>query len=834
MASKDKIIKLLLCVAVSIFIFRHSLVFSQTSVQRNDETGSYYLQLKTSEFQKAMLPREKFLLDIAKNTSEELKTRQLEGKNTSNISLNEIVSPQKRIMEDYLAELDNVTALLDEISDLERKARQKVNFQVLEALSQLRERVKGIINGSINAFNSDNTEEKAKNKTDSPNSTVQSESKSDKNLNVKGPSPADIFEEWKYNRILEFKMKLSRWKLLRTQLLNTADQTEYARMFRRAMRSAFEHYQAGDFLTARLEFEDILNTYNKIRILDDLYYFSGEAAYGRNFFDEAIGKYQSVVKLYPDSEYAPRALVKLIFIYSIYGDIEKINQYYQALVPKIPEMDRDLLSVVSYLAGYSYFKIGYYERVFSFLKNVPEKTTYYYPSLYLSATCYANIGKTDIAINILKRLIEEENKSRKDLVLEQIKNNALLKLGLIYYDLGNSELAVSYLNRVSRNYTHYDLTILGKAWSEYKAGKPGEALKDVEELLQNSMLSSYAYEAKVLAASVKDIMGFSEEAVKDLKEAYQIGTVADKVLKKEQKPAEEDRFLVEQSKRQTEQLAEISKIKAFLHGSLSWENKKTDNSNVENLIKKIEELDNLEKVARDRQDGKLLSEVRSLRSELIKSVQDQTERFAERDVTASSIVTRLGMNEYLRYTFQSILTEITREKKKALRDISKAKKLVQAAKENDNFSILIRTEIRKEELEDYYRHLNQYEVWLRENFPRESNIEIDKWASFSGYGISNINFMRIKEYDKRISDVARVIDTIDNIFNAKRKDLDNRIQGLLSDVEKIEEQMQIEALKRQKAQKDKFFKNEYFIKQKGESAAGELKEKPGTVTKEKK
>ncbi|RKY82697.1 hypothetical protein DRQ07_00600, partial [candidate division KSB1 bacterium] len=279
MASKDKIIKLLLCIAVLIFISNHSLVFSQTDPQRNDETGSYYLQLKTSEFQKAMLPREKFLLDIAKNTSEELKTRQLEGKNTSNISLDEIVSPQKRIMEDYLAELDNVTALLDEISDLERKARQKVNFQVLEALSQLRERVKAIINGSINAFNPDNTEEKTKNKTDTPNSTVQSESKSDKNLNINEPSPADIFEEWKYNRILEFKMKLSRWKLLRTKLLNSAGQTEYARMFRRAMRSALEHYQAGDLLTARLEFEDILNTYNKIRILDDLYYFSGEAAY---------------------------------------------------------------------------------------------------------------------------------------------------------------------------------------------------------------------------------------------------------------------------------------------------------------------------------------------------------------------------------------------------------------------------------------------------------------------------------------------------------------------------------------------------------------------------
>jgi len=819
-------------------------LYSQEISNFSKKSGSYYLHLKSGEFQKAMLPRERFLLDIAKNITEELKTRQSHGLSDGLVNIDATVSPGKKVVENYIDELQGTVSLLDEISSLERKARQKVNFKVLDALSKLRERVKNIVRGSINAVK---IQEASKSETAQKagkqigNGNVGKVSQADAVFGISRPNPADIFEEWKYNRILEYKTRLSRWEFLRVKLMESATQTEYDRMFRRALRSALEHYQAGDLKTARIEFGDILKTYTHIPILDDVLYFSGEAAYGRNFFDEAIQKYTLVVTLYPNSEYAPKAFVKLIFIYSIYGNFNKIDKYYDQLIPIMDKLDPERISVVSYLSGYSLFKVGQYEKIFKYLRNVPEGTTYYYPSLYLEATCYANLGQTERAIGIFNKLINEENRGGKDVILGQIKNNSLLKMGLIYYDQGNDELAVSYLDRVKKNYSHYDLTVLGKAWSEYRAGKPGEALRDVETLLKTSMVSNYAYEAKVLAASVKDLLGYSEEAMQDMKDAYQIGTLAGKVLN----PAGSKGDISEKSlnvspKEQQQQrlLKEVSKIRSFLHGAVSWQDRgasedqnarnKRQGGDVQNLLSKIGELDRLEELARNNHDSRLLGEVRSLRSGLIKAVQDQTERFANESGGAGnrSIVSRIGLNEYLRYTFQALISEMMREKKKTIRNIKGAGEILNRAKEEDKFSIFIRAEIKKEELEDYYRRLNQYEVWLKENFPKEENVEIDKWASFSGYGISNINFMRIKEYDNRIADIAQVIDNIDGIFIAKRKDLDNRIQGLLSDVQKIEEQMQIESLKRQKSEKDKFFKNEYFIKQKRESAAGKLKEKP--------
>ena len=72
------------------------------------------------------------------------------------------------------------------------------------------------------------------------------------------------------------------------------------------------------------------------------------------------------------------------------------------------------------------------------------------------------------------------------------------------------------------------------------------------------------------------------------------------------------------------------------------------------------------------------------------------------------------------------------------------------------------------------------------------------------------------------------------MFDAKKKDLENRIQGLLSDVAKIEEQMIQEVSIREQKEKDRFFKTEYFNRQRQESVAGKLRENPDLKKKVKK
>ena len=61
---------------------------------------------------------------------------------------------------------------------------------------------------------------------------------------------------------------------------------------------------------------------------------------------------------------------------------------------------------------------------------------------------------------------------------------------------------------------------------------------------------------------------------------------------------------------------------------------------------------------------------------------------------------------------------------------------------------------------------------------------------------------------------------------SKKKDLENRIQGLLSDVAKIEEQMLEEASMREQMEKERFYQTEYFNRQRQEAAAGRLLEVP--------
>ena len=58
---------------------------------------------------------------------------------------------------------------------------------------------------------------------------------------------------------------------------------------------------------------------------------------------------------------------------------------------------------------------------------------------------------------------------------------------------------------------------------------------------------------------------------------------------------------------------------------------------------------------------------------------------------------------------------------------------------------------------------------------------------------------------------------LDQVFKTKRKELENRIQGLLSDVSKIEEKMRMEAERRDDRERERYFKTRYFDKQKQES-----------------
>jgi TolA-binding protein len=466
--------------------------------QTQESTGEaksvrYYLRLKSEEFLETIIPKEKYLLSLVQNVNEELWDRRKEGIYPSDLGIDKIISPREALLDSYNNELENVLLLLNEINLLEKKAKQKVDFKVLKALSDLKLQVRKIIEVSIldkyveqfSVLQNDSHTEGYQSTQPSHVQSVQFRDGSDRRSHM-----TEFFEQWKYNRILDYKTKLTKYVYLKTKLIQTTKPSTLKRMFQRDLKTALENYSIGDFALSRLQLRDIISTYYHYPVLDDVLYYACESSYGLNYLDEALEGYQRLSEDYPSSKFWAKAMVKMIYIYTIYNEVDKIHQIYQKLFLQKQRLDIESFGSVSYLVGYAHFRSGDYQKALKALGNVSSESTYFFPSLYLSAACYSNLGGDHLAQSLYYRLIDEKQRSERDPVLNQIRNNSLLKLGLIYYERGEHQQAIAFFNMVSEDYSHYDLSVIGKAWSAYRIGNPAETLHNAEWLLKNSLLSS--------------------------------------------------------------------------------------------------------------------------------------------------------------------------------------------------------------------------------------------------------------------------------------------------------------------------------------------------------
>jgi len=821
------------------FIFLCLMLFFSTLFALPDVAGtkntrpiekcSYYTNMTKDQFLINLIPKEKFLLGFVKNITLELQKRRREGADISELGIKELITPEEKLVADYNQELDLLVKLMDEILALESQAKRKIDLEALAALSKLKQRLHQLL-AQKNMEIAKAAEAKSKPEQRKNTATEEPKGVTEKTIN-------SVFEEWQYNRILSYKVKYTEYEFLRTRLLRIATPIQEERMFRRSLRTALDSYNKHDLPLARIQLNDLIVTYGADRMLDDVYYYAGESCYGMNLLDESLYYYQQLTRKFSQSDFAAKALVKQAFIYYIYGDYKALSDSYNKVLAQKNQLDDELLGVVSYLVGFVHYLNGASQKALSVLANVRPGTKYYFPGIYLTASCYFSIGDHKSGLPIYQKILNEPNKGDRNKILTQIQNNTRLKMGMIYYELGSDEKAVQYFNQVSENFSQYDLSLMGKAWSAFRSGRPGEALKNVEEVLHASLLSNYAYEARVLAASSKDLLGQSDEAINDLEKVYAAG-YSSKMKEKERKDSIRgriDEFELTQEElleaKDREQFGNLDHIRLFLqnvHGKNTPGSENTrDNefaAETAKMKKKIASLDRLEKQASNDNNNKAITEIRDLRRHMLTVLDDHTRRFSITPAKAGDdpLIKKMGTSEFLGYTFNSLLTETLNNKDQVHRSIARFEDLLVESKQQEDFSVTIQLEIEKEEMKDYYGKLNQYEIWLRENMPGDVNIEIDRWASFSGYGISSINFARIKECETKIEQMAGIIENIDYIFREKRRNMDNRIQGLLLDVADIEEQMRLEADTRAKLEKERFFKVDYFNKRKHESVIKSL------------
>lgn len=779
----------------------------------------YYDRMSHEEFVSMMLPKEKFLLSLVHQVNDEIAKRRTESSQPAEFGIEAMFSAREKLVQAYQEELERVLRLIREIEDLERKAKQQTDLESLNALNALRSRINDLIelDSESPAIRSDVRSE--------PMSSARADSVQSRKA---GLSSRELYKQWKTNRILDYKLKRTRYEYLRTRLWNTGTEAQRERMFKRGLQNALLSYSEGDFIQARLLLNDILMTYGEERVLDDVLFYATESAYALNYLDEALTGYYQIVRKYPDSEFRNKALIKILNIYYIYGNHVKLIETYNQISQNRLDIGIDTWSTVSYLIGHGYFREQQFVKAIQALSHVRENTAYFYPALYLKASCYSNINDNRSALEVYERLIAEQTDT-EDPILAQIQNNALLKLGLIYYEMGEDERALRHLNQVSTDFRYYDLSLMGRAWSAYRAGRPGEALYNVERLLQNNMVSSYSYEAGVLAARSKELLGQKEEALDDLKQLYSMGSEPSS-LGYEGLGASAQREIGDQRSDSVQDLLDDAlHIRDFLkHASDAAESESRAshqlNSQVEAVSQRMADLDRLESEASRRNDVAAMTEIRALRSTLMQTLEDHSgsdPRVTDSDPLSSQLAT----SNYLQYLFRSLLNQIQAEKQSANMALLNLENKLEQMNRDTQFDAAIAYEMQKDEFRDYYLRLNQYEVWLQENFPEDYRAELSQWTQFSGYGISNITFSRIKRIESQISRIASAEAALNRVYAEKQAELEGRIQALLDDVERIEKQMTEETQKQEEREREQFFQKEYFEKQTQEpisSPAGSL------------
>ncbi len=779
-----------------------------------------------------MIPKEKALLVQSRNIFEEAKARRAQGRDLSALDLPAATSSRQLFLDAYAGEVGKVLSLFDEIAKLESTARRRANLSALEILAGLRRKVRDILERAVQSAAVETT---ASADTGSARKTGEAPPEPDPaSAGTEAASPQSVLsgtampelaetllDQWKYNSLLEFKLRQTRTELIRTKLLKTATQEEADRMFRRDLREALQAYAAGDFVLSRLLLRDVIETYPGVPILDDVLYYAAEASFALNYLDEALRTGERLAGRYPLSPYTAKALAKKLFIQYAYGSVDSLQETYDRLLTVRNRLEDEPFGVASYVAGLAAFNRGAFRDALSALARVPAGTAYAYPARYLSAACHSNLNNDDSAMAVYYRLVSGPSNQERDPVLRRIRNNARLKLGLIYYERGENRRAITLFNQVDDDFQKDDLTLLARAWSAYRSGRPVEALRNTETLLTQTLFSGYQYEAQVLAARSKELLGQSDEALRDMERVRLVGNRPAASL-----PAASADSL--ENARNRTLFAEANRISRFLSEVPAGP---TDDPApgagdgrldvaTDALDRKIGVLDSLEARAQDRRNWMTLDRIRKLRGGAIQALQTRNRKSSDRLGDQDPMIRRMGMSVYLRYLFDTLLSDVLEEKRVTAESIAGIDRLSVRSGSGDPMSIRIRMEIRRDELDDYGLRLNQYEVWLRENRPQPFAVEIDRWANFSEYGISNINFSRISEIDGRMTEIASMIRQIDEVHRVKREELSRRIAALLQDVEQIERQMKADLQKKDDQERDRFFQTDYFDTRRRESPVG--------------
>ena len=655
---------------------------------------------------------------------------------------------------------------------------------------------------------------------------------------------SNIIKAWESERYADVKVKFAEYQIINTKLVTSAQDDQRERMLSREVSTAMLNYADGRFMAAEYQLQEILDTYGKYYgPLTPLQYYIAECRYNRMAFDAAKERYQVVLADSSFSPYRAETLVRMMQLENQFGSSQNVFRYYGQLLHRDSLATSDLVAYAHYLVANKYFDRSQFTNARDVLLQVPAGSRFSLPAQLLLGVVYTNLNDYDKAIVIFEELSQNKNYPWTGINTAYIRNTALTRLGMIYYQRGEYARAEELFSQVSKGYQNYDATIIGQAWSNLQTGHLDAALERSHTLLKNYLASDFTYEALVLSAHCKRLLNQPETAMNSYRYVVRARGIQDQ-RKKYDSEREQVLDQVKQLNRleqdalegrQEDLYQEIDNIKIELNEYLLRIKEKSDTGTEliqdyyderTTIVERMFELDAIEDWANLNGMAGVANRAVQQRARLVKVL--ETYR-ADADVTNTAFLMDypLAAKEsgmvYQREQMASTYRDLDVEKDRIEQSLGEIGEMKQ--QEVDDESALLRSdlELLEFDLSSLRDRLSQFKLWAVENRPEDPQSNIDYWRDYSGLGMSDIvHELRNKRRDE-INNYADQLMTVEDAMENRRQEIEQKLEQFEKEIRQLQDRLISRKIQLEQLEKQTYFDNYYFENKEKEEESWEEK-----------
>ncbi len=661
------------------------------------------------------------------------------------------------------------------------------------------------------------------------------------------PTLEETFQIWRGARLADYETRAAEYAVMKKNLVGTGNAKERARMLERDLTDGLLNYAAERYRVTELQLEAVMQDYDRyFTNWDAVMFYRAESFYARALYPTAYENYELLLRRYPESKFLGMAQLRLLTIahtlkweQPFFSYYERIDSSAQAAAQQksksgAPPIDSRIVERSRYLAGYYLLNLEKHAEAEKALALIPPASRYHFAAQYLRGIVQANLGNLASALQHFQYLAETEGPvtglTLTDPTTTLIRNNALMRLGFIYYQRGELENAVRYFVKVSRGAENYDQTLIGLSWTYLKKGDLEKTITATGTVLGNYLSSNYQYEALVLSAHCRRLLEQPDKALENLRYVAHAHGVLE--LSKEYNVEREqilaqlgevERMEKAALEHQDKQLyGIISEVRQSLMGMLYSFGYRSNTGDLlvdafseerQNIYRQLQQLDRL--VAEARQSGLIDVERDAIerRNRLVRVLETYQADRSIRNVNYFvdyPLATKESGAAHRRQIVLDLFKEMEAEQERLKQNLSTADRLISNPPAKRSVNIALDLKAVQDDFRNLKYRMDRFQTWLSTYSIDDVATDADHWADLSGFGMSDIAFQEINRRENKIGLYSQNISSIDNILRDRKTSLEQLLRDFDREMRKIEEELLNEQVRLDRLEHDTYFRNSYF------------------------